>query len=208
MNKRNRSYLNQIPFSLIMSRLVLGILIVVLSVVQVSSFRLIIVAFIVLGLLSDVFDGIIARSLKISTLKLRRLDSSVDQIFWICALFGAFLVCPVFFRTNAIKLLILIIVEMLTYVISFIRFRKEVATHAISSKFWTLSIMMTLIQVFMTCNSVILFNVCFYLGIASRLEIMGILLIIRDWTSDVPSIYHAVQLRKGKTIKRNRLFNG
>jgi FlaA1/EpsC-like NDP-sugar epimerase len=136
------------------------------------------------------------------------MDSTVDQVFWICCVIGAYLVCPDFFRTNFVKLLILIFVEGLTYFVSFIRFKKEVATHAISSKFWTLTIMATLIQVVLTCNSSILFDICFWLGIITRVEIIAMLLIIREWTNDVPSVYHAVLLRKGKEIKRNKLFNG
>jgi len=51
-------------------------------------------------------------------------------------------------------------------------------------------------------------NICFYLGIISGVEIMVILLILKVWTNDVPGIYHAILLRQGKTIKRNKLFNG
>jgi phosphatidylglycerophosphate synthase len=182
--------------------------IIFLVVSQVNSFRLIIAVLIVLGLISDIFDGIIARKLNISNQKLRRMDSSVDQVFWTCCVIGAYLVCPDFFKAHWIKLLILVIVEGMTYAISFIRFKKEVATHAISSKLWTLTIMAVLIQVILSCNSLIVFDICFWLGIITRVEIIAILLIIREWTNDVPSVYHAVLLRKGKEIKRNKLFNG
>jgi hypothetical protein len=92
--------------------------------------------------------------------------------------------------------------------ISYIKFRKEVATHAILSKIWTLTIMAVLTQIVLSCESLFLFNLCFYLGMISRIEIMGILLILKNWTNDVPSVYHVVLLRQGKTIKRNKLFNG
>jgi len=32
--------------------------------------------------------------------------------------------------------------------------------------------------------------------------------ILKDWTNDIPSLYHAVLIRKGKEIKRHKLFNG
>jgi phosphatidylglycerophosphate synthase len=200
--------LNQIPILLIYSRLVIGFVIIFLSVPHLSSLRIFIAALIVLGLITDIFDGIIARRLNISSQKLRRMDSSVDQVFWICCLIGAYFVCPAFFTTNWLKLLILVFVEVLTYVVCFIKFKKEVATHAITSKIWTLTIMGALINVVLSCNSVILFNVCFWLGIITRFEIIAILLIIKEWTNDVPSVYHAILLRKGKPIKRNKLFNG
>lgn len=190
------------------TRLALGFVIIFLSYSQTTYFRIIIVSLIFLGLLTDVFDGIIARRLNISTQKLRRMDSSVDQVFWISCLIGAYLICEDFFKANALKLVIILLVESLTYVVSYFRFRKEVATHAFLSKLWTLTIMGTLIQVVVSCNSSVLFNICFYIGIISRLEIIAILIIIKEWTNDVPSIYHAILIRQGKEIKRHKLLNG
>jgi CDP-diacylglycerol--glycerol-3-phosphate 3-phosphatidyltransferase len=203
-----RKYLTKTPIGLMYTRLMLGFVVIFFSFFQVPSFRMIIVLIIILGVLTDIFDGIIARRLNVSTQKLRRMDSSVDQVFWICTLIGAYLICTAFFNANYLKLLILLAVEGLTYMVSFIRFKKEVATHAIFSKIWTLTIMATLIQIVVSCNSLILFNICFYLGILSRLEIIAILLVIREWTNDVPSVYHAILLRNGKQIKRNKFLNG
>lgn len=183
-------------------------MILLLSYYQPSSFRYIIVSIIIWAVISDIFDGIIARKLNISTQKLRRLDSSVDQVFWICTLIGAFLLCGDFFIENYVKILVLLFFEGLTYLVSFIKFKKEVATHAILSKFWTLIIMGTLIQIVLSCNSGLLFNVCIYCGILTRIEVIAILLILKDWTIDVPSLYHAIRLRQGKKIKRHKLFNG
>jgi CDP-diacylglycerol--glycerol-3-phosphate 3-phosphatidyltransferase len=58
------------------------------------------------------------------------------------------------------------------------------------------------------CQAPVLFQWCFYVGMISRLEIIAILFLLRRWTNDVPSVYHAVLLRKGKEIKRHKLFNG
>jgi len=205
---RSTKYLEKVPIALIYSRLILGFVLILISYFQPDYYQRIILAIIIWAILSDIFDGIIARRLNISTQRLRRLDSSIDQFFWICTLGGACYLCPDFFSRNSTKLYLILTVEGLTYLISFIRFRKEVATHAILSKFWTLTIMATLIQIVLSCHSVILFNVCFYVGILTRLEIIAILLILKKWTNDVPTFYHAILLRQGKEIKRNTLFNG
>lgn len=112
------------------------------------------------------------------------------------------------FIQHYVKMLIIIAAEALTYIVSFVRFKKEVATHAIASKIWTLTLLATIIEIVLTCNSGILFQCCFYLGLATRLEVMLILCIIKTWHNDVPSVYHAVLLRKGREIKRHKLFNG
>lgn len=65
---------HQIPMALILSRLVTGIVLVVLSFLAPPYFNWIAIILISYGLLSDIFDGIIARQLNISNEKLRRLD--------------------------------------------------------------------------------------------------------------------------------------
>ena len=67
-------------------RLALGFIIIIFSYSLVNSYRMIIVALIILGVLTDIFDGIIAGKLNISSHWLRRMDSSIDHVFWICAL--------------------------------------------------------------------------------------------------------------------------
>ncbi len=185
---------------LIYSRGVFGGVIIALAILKPHHSRLLILTLIGLGLLSDIFDGIIARKLNISTSKLRRMDSNVDQFFWFCVVAGAYILSPGFFKTNLVLIIILLSAEAACYILSFLKFKKEVATHAVSSKIWVLLLFATLIQVIATGNSVLLFYICFYVGIATRVEIISILLILRQWTNDIPSVFHAVALRKGKNI--------
>lgn len=98
--------------------------------------------------------------------------------------------------------------EALTYSVSFLKFRKEIATHTFAAKAWVLVSLATLAQLSLSCHSGWLFQACFWLGLASRLEIVGILLVLRGWASDVPTLYHAWQLRRGRAIRRHKLFHG
>lgn len=203
-----RKYYIHIPILLIYSRLVFSLIILLLSFIQPEHFRPIINTLLIIGLISDIFDGIIARKLNVSTVKLRRMDSFIDQVFWLSALAGAYVICGTFFEENVFLLAALLGAEALTYLISYLKFRKEVATHAILSKVWTLTILATLVQIISTCDSSWLFMTCFYIGVITRMEIVAILLIIRKWENDVPSLYHAILIRQGKPIKRSKLFNG
>lgn len=198
----------QIPRALILSRLIIGFVIVACSISQVDHYKTIAVSLLTIGLLTDIFDGIIARHLKISTQTLRRLDSTVDQVFFIAVVIATYIQCPRFFKENTVKLVVLFSFEALTYLISFIKFKKEIATHSIGAKIWTLLLFATLIQIIIQCDSVILFNTCFWVGILTRLEIIAIILALKKWTNDVPTFYHALKLRQGKKIKRNKMFNG
>ena len=130
--------MKQIPLILIYSRLLIGFLILVLSYIHIAHYNTIAIVLFAIGLLTDIFDGIIARQLNISTQKLRRLDSTIDQAFFIMIGIATFIQAPQFFYDNWLKLLLLLSIEALTYLVCFLKFRKEIATHSISSKIWTL----------------------------------------------------------------------
>lgn len=199
---------NKIPILLIYSRLIIGFVLISLSYLKIEHYSIYAIILLTIGLLTDVFDGIIARHLKISNQQLRRLDSTIDQIFFISVAIATYIQCPAFFADNALKLIVLFSIEALTYIVSFVRFKREIATHSIGAKLWTLTIFATLIQVMVQCQSGILFNICFWLGIITRIEIIAIIVILKNWTNDVPTFYHAIKLKQGKTIKRHKLFNG
>jgi CDP-diacylglycerol--glycerol-3-phosphate 3-phosphatidyltransferase len=200
--------MRQIPILLIYSRLVTSFVLVLLAIFVPGTPMWVYISLLTYGLLSDVFDGIIARRLGVSNEKMRRMDSAIDQVFWLSIIAATYILHPDFYKTYWIELIIILGLEAFTYLVSYIKFRKEVATHAILSKVWVLTIFATLVEVIATGNSHTLFYVCFYTGIVTRVEILVILFLLRQWTNDVPSVYHAVQLRKGKEIKRNGLFNG
>lgn len=197
----------KIPFALILMRLFLGIVLLVLYWLKIDYFKYYAISFLVIGLLSDIFDGIIARKLAVSTPMLRRWDSSVDLIFFCCISFATYLSCPWFFKEHALLIGILIGSEALTYLVSFIKFKKEIATHSIGAKIWTLCLFGLLIELLLHGQSTVLFQLTIWLGIATRLEIVAIILVLKDWTNDIPTIYHALQLRQGKSIRKNKLFN-
>jgi phosphatidylglycerophosphate synthase len=198
----------KIPIALIYSRLFIGLTIILLSIVQADSYKTLAIVLLTIGLLTDIFDGIIARQLNISTQKLRRLDSTIDQIFFTSVVIATYVQCPDFFKANPFKLTILLTFEGLTYLVSFLRFRKEIATHSIGAKLWTLLLFATLIQIILQCQSIVLFNICFWVGLLTRLEIILITLTLKKWTNDVPTFYHSIKLRQSKEIKRHKMFNG
>lgn len=197
----------KIPIALIYTRLLIGIVILLISFYPIYHYKAVIILLLSIGLLTDIFDGIIARKLNISTQKLRRLDSTIDLLFFTLVAFSSYILCPDFFKSNSTQLIILIGFEIATYIISFLKFKKEIATHTIGAKIWTLVLFSTLIQIIAECQSDVLFTICVWLGVLTRIEIIAIILILKNWTNDVPSFYQALQLRNNKEIKRNKIFN-
>lgn len=198
----------KIPILLIYSRLVIGLIFLFLPFVSAPYYAFLGVTFLIIGLLTDIFDGIIARKLGISSERLRRLDSTIDQVFHLCIVISTIIKYPIFYTQNWKILTILGISELLIYVISFVKFKKEVATHSLGAKLWSLIIFATLVEIISTGNSNILLKICVIIGIITRIEIMAILFILPKWTNDVPSVFHAIKIKKNIPIKRNKLFNG
>ncbi|SFU66922.1 CDP-diacylglycerol--glycerol-3-phosphate 3-phosphatidyltransferase [Pustulibacterium marinum] len=199
--------MKKIPFLLIYSRIVLCLLIALLAILKMDNYAIWIVAFMSLGLITDIFDGIIARKLNASTEKLRIWDSNVDQFFWMTIIVSIFYLNIDFLKENYVWIGIVIFLELLAYVFSYWKFKKSIATHSILAKFWTLSLLWFLIDLVLNSSSQIPFIVCIFLGILSRIEIHLIIINLKNWTTDVPSIWVVSKINRGIAIKKNKLFN-
>ena len=195
------------PIWLVYSRLPLGFIFLTCALFEVSINRAWYVVIIVVALITDIFDGILARKWNTSSERLRKLDSNIDTIFWLLVTASIAVLEWAFFKDNWLAIMLVIFFDALTYVASFIRFKKGIATHSILAKFWTITLLAFYIELILTGQSVWLFWTCIIMGIISRWEILAIILTLKFWTSDVPSIFVVKRINRGETIKKNPLFN-
>ncbi len=199
---------NKIPQLLIFFRLVLGPTMIFLTYKFGNSIRIILVVLLFLGILSDIFDGIIVRKLAVSSEKLRRMDSQTDLIFWLCTAWCAWLLNPEIIIENKYAISIIFIMEALTYVISIAKFGKETCTHAILSKLWGITLLIAFTGLIGFGYAGFTFALAIITGIIGHIDVFLIIFLLPKWTHDVPSCYHAFLIRKGIPFKRNKLFNG
>jgi len=200
--------MTQLPFALIISRVFIGLGIIALSILQTENYALWIVTLMIIGLLTDVFDGIIARKLNVSTEKLRVWDSNVDLFFWLTVIGAIFYLNWPFVKGHFGWIVAVLLMESIGYLISYIKFKKPVATHSILAKFWTITLLGFLIDLTLNTTSSAFFFICIGLGLISRLEIILIIIKLSNWATDVPSIFSVAKINRGFPIKRNRWFNG
>ncbi len=159
------------------------------------------------GLLTDIFDGIIARQLNISNEKLRRLDSQTDLIFWLSIGFSAWHLKSGILENYTVSISVIFIMEILCYVISIYKFGRETCTHAYLSKLFGLSMFVAFFNLIaFNQGGIVLFSAVL-IGLISHIDRILITLILNQWTYDVPSFYHAILIRQGKKIKKFKLFN-
>jgi len=160
------------------------------------------------ALVSDIFDGILARRWGVSTVAMRRWDSTVDTIFWLVLLGTLAVAHPAFFNEHCRGFGAVLLLEAATYLVSWARFGKEPATHTLGAKLWTLLFFAFLAEIALTGRADRLWWPCFLGAVAVRLEVLAILATLRTWASDVPHLGAALRLRRGEAISRNRILNG
>lgn len=197
-----------IPQILILFRALLAPIIVSVAFLYGQMIAPLIVILMYLGLFSDIFDGIIARKLNISTTTLRRLDSIVDILFWISIAIASWLLYPELLYQNRWFISLLLCTEILCHLVSFIKFGKELATHAYLSKLWGISLLISFTVLLGYGKAGLWLYSCIILGVIAHIDCIAITLLLPKWMHDIPSTYHAYLIRKGKTIHRNALFNG
>ena len=196
------------PYLLIAFRFLLAPTILIFSYYTEESIaRLWIIVFIILGLLSDVFDGIIARQMGISTVKMRRMDSQTDLVFWLSIGIACYHLNPELIKTYRYEVIAIFIMEGLCYTISFLKFGKETCTHAFLSKLWGLYLLTAFISLIGFGHGGFPLQLAICWGLFSQLDVILILLLLPKWQNDIPSAYHAYLIRRGKNFKKSKWLN-
>ena len=88
------------------------------------------------------------------------------------------------------------------------KFRKEIATIQLEPRFGVCYCLRHLFKSFYNANQAFCFNICLWVGLLTRLEIIAIILALKMDERCPFFFYHALKLRHGKAIKRHKLFNG
>lgn len=161
-----------------------------------------------LGLISDILDGIIARTQNISSATLRRLDSQTDMIFWLSIGFATWFLYPELIHDNRVAIWAILLMEICVYAISLLKFKKETCTHAFLSKIWGITLLIAFTSLIGFSHAGFPFYLAIIMGLISHVDRILITLILPKWTHDIPSAYHAYKLRSGINFKRNKFLNG
>ncbi len=199
--------MKSLPYLLILLRFLSAIAILYLGFFVGEKSRNPILFLMYFGLVTDIFDGIIARKVGVSSEKLRRLDSQTDLIFWLAIGFSTYWLNPEIIKEHWKSITLIFGMEAMCYILSIWKFGKETCTHAWLSKFWGLSLLLafTFLIGFSTANWA--FYLCLVLGLISHIDVILIILILPKWQFDVPSSFHAWKIRRGKNFKKSVLLN-
>jgi len=186
--------MRQIPLALVVLRLCLAL--VLLATALLHPDRTVFAVCLTGALLSDYFDGVIARRLGVATARLRRLDSIADTIFYTCALLAALATAYELVQPCFPALAVLLLVEALRYIHDIRKFGKEASYHMWSSKLWGLLLFFGMGSLLVLQRGGWPVTLAILWGIAADLEGLAISITLRKWQTDVPTLWHARQLAK------------
>jgi CDP-diacylglycerol---glycerol-3-phosphate 3-phosphatidyltransferase len=196
-----------IPEILLYSRLLLAIVIIVCIFINPPNSRIIVLVLMYTGIITDIFDGIIARNLNRYYRNFRVLDTLFDLLFYL-SVFGFIIVRnPQDFLQNSYLICGILSLELLMYMVSILRFGKLPSPHALLSKFWGLYLVTEFSLLILGIKGSH-FTIALAIGIFVHFDRLLIYLLLRKWEHDIPSSWHALRLRQGKPIRRMGLFNG
>jgi CDP-diacylglycerol--glycerol-3-phosphate 3-phosphatidyltransferase len=177
-----------VPYLLTYSRLLMAVVYIFASLYKPAQQPLFVGLILIYAILSDIFDGVIARRLKIATDHLRQLDSKVDTVFWFSLLYLLIVMRPEFMKDHALPLFILLVLEIGVQLFGFFKFNTAMALHTYAAKAWAVLLTLTVLQLLWTGDAAVLFTIMFAWGLISQTEVILILLKLKTYRVDIKSI--------------------
>jgi phosphatidylglycerophosphate synthase len=153
-------------------------------------------ATVVAALLSDIYDGILARRWGCETTALRMSDSVADTIFYLGVVVALWLREPQVLRGNWRLLVGLFAIEGFRYVFDFVKYRKAASYHSYMAKAWGLLIAVAVVGVLSFGGLRWLIWVALGFGIMVNFEGLTMSLMLPRWKNDVKTLRRAWALRK------------
>jgi len=187
-----------IPLALTLARLMLGPMAVWMAVRDAPRHWFILV--LAAGLLTDIFDGVLARRLGVARPWFRRLDSLVDVAFYLSVLVSTILLEEQTLRDGASAIVLLLASEAACNGLSLAKFGRLPATHCYSAKLYGLALFLTFLGVLSFAWGVWAFWVLCAFGLIANIEVCAILLLSNVPPVDVKSAFRLRSRVSGEAV--------
>lgn len=179
--------------SLTLARLALAVPLAAIAVARGSG-RLVAVI-LVLGFISDIYDGVVARHFHVATAGLRRLDSAVDTVFYLAAAACVWRIHPAAITAHRWLIAAVIGTLLINHAFEYWKFGREASYHALSARAWGAALFLSLVVLFIRGDDRLL-TLALIIGVVSHLENFLITMLLPAWEHDVKSVFVAARRRK------------
>jgi len=151
---------------------------------------------VVIALVDDIYDGVMARRWNCDTPAVRLWDSLADTVFYLGVTIALWIREPEVLRRNWLLIAILFALEGARYVFDLWKFGKAASYHSYMAKVWGLLLAAAMVGVFALRGLQVLVPIAAAWGIAVNLEGITMSLILPRWKNDVKTLPRAWALRK------------
>jgi CDP-diacylglycerol--glycerol-3-phosphate 3-phosphatidyltransferase len=159
---------------------------------------------VITALVSDIFDGVLARRWGCDTAGVRLFDSMADTFFYVCVAIALWIGQPQVWRHNAGLLGGLVALEVMRFGLDFAKFEKPTSYHSYLAKSWGLVMAIGVVAVFASGRASPVLSVALVLGIVCDVEGLAMSLMLPVWRKDVKTIWAAWRLRGQMLDKDDR----
>ena len=187
-----------IPWTMVIARALLGPALVLAARTALPGVLL--ALFVLAGLLSDIFDGVLARRWSTDTAALRLSDSMADIVFYLGCGAALWLRSRALLMHFARLLELVIALELFHLAFALIKFRRPPSYHSWLAKSWGLLLSAAVVLGFVNSPAATtrtLWWAALLLGIVAQTEGIAMSLLFPTWRRDVKTIAHAWRQMRG-----------
>ena len=193
MSRQVASAASRIPIALTTFRLLLGPFALACALKGVA--RIVYLPILVLGTLSDIFDGVLARRFRVATSFLRRYDSITDVVYYLFILVVVLILSPQVLKRTWWAIVIMLASEAACVLVSWVRFGKYPAAHTYLAKFYGLALLGGLVALLVFNASDWVIIAVMVVSLVANAEIIAVHLAADTPPLDVSSIFAQHRLR-------------
>jgi phosphatidylglycerophosphate synthase len=205
MQSESKALQHRIPWLMAATRATLGPMMIVGERAGWSGLTLAAIA--VTALLSDIFDGVLARRWKCDTAAVRLFDSMADIVFYLGCAAALWMREPQLMRSFAVPIALVLGLEALKFAFDFVKFGKPTSYHSYLAKTWGLVLATTLVMSFATHVTLALriaWSASLTLGVLTCLEGLTISILMPEWRHDLKTLWRAIGIRRRILLERQR----
>lgn len=156
--------------------------------------------FLIVALITDCLDGYIARKLNQTTVLGAKLDSLGDNFIYITVVFSIWWLRPDIIQREDVWISIVLFSYVLPLICGFLKFKQMISYHTYGAKLS--AVLLSVSVILMLINGPSLpFRISAVIFLITAIEEISITFILPGWQADVPSIVHAIRIRKEVLMK-------
>jgi phosphatidylglycerophosphate synthase len=150
---------------------------------------------VVTALVSDIYDGVLARRWKCDTAGVRLFDSMADTVFYLFTAVALWVSQPQLCRSYRGLLVALLGLEGARFAFDFVKFGKPASYHSYLAKTWGLMMAVAVVAAFAIHRGSVLVPAALGLGILCDLEGLAMSVVMPVWRKDVKTLAEAWRIR-------------